>query len=190
MAADVTAWMDAARGGDREAFGHLYIHYRPTVMRYIHHRVHNPQTVEDLTADVFLRALRSIDTFTWQGRDPGAWLITIARNAVADWHKAGARRELLTDDYQAAELGGQLVDRADPADQAAANRDARELRMAIRRLGSPRQREVLMRRFLDGLSEKEAAAAMGYQVDAAKALCYRARQNLSRDPRLRATVVA
>src|SRR4029450_9068296 len=59
----------------------------------------NRQLAEDLTADTFLRALKRIGSFTWQGRDPGAWLVTIARNLVADHFKSGRYRlEVTTGD--------------------------------------------------------------------------------------------
>ena len=73
-----------AQDGDSNAFGHLYDHYCDTVYRYIYYRVGSRATAEDLTSETFLRALRRIGTFTWQGRDLGAWLVTIARNLVAD----------------------------------------------------------------------------------------------------------
>ncbi|MGN6475246.1 MAG: sigma factor, partial [Mycobacteriales bacterium] len=61
-----------AQEGDGEAFGELYDAYVDLVHRYISHRVGNHALAEDLTSETFLRALRRIGTFTWQGRDFGA----------------------------------------------------------------------------------------------------------------------
>src|SRR5690242_21596802 len=56
---------------------------------------------EDLTAETFFRALRSMHSFRWQGKDFGAWLMTIARNLTADHFKAGRTRlEQTTEDMQ------------------------------------------------------------------------------------------
>ena len=84
--------VEAAQGGETEAFGRLYDHYSDTVYRYIYYRVGCKATAEDLTSETFLRALRRIGTFTWQGRDFGAWLVTIARNLVADHFKSSRFR--------------------------------------------------------------------------------------------------
>ena len=65
-------------------------------IRYIYFRVGSHPLAEDLTSETFLRALRRITDFTWQGRDFGAWLVTIARNLVADHFKSGRYRLEIT----------------------------------------------------------------------------------------------
>lgn len=90
--ARVMADVDRARQGDRPAFGRLYDEYCDTVYRYIYYRVGGKATAEDLTSETFLRALRRIDSFSWQGRDFGAWLVTIARNLVTDHFKSSRFR--------------------------------------------------------------------------------------------------
>src|SRR5262245_40612431 len=91
-AAEVWALIERAQAGDGAAFGLLYDRYFDTVFRFVYFRVGNRQLAEDLTADTFLRALKRIGSFTWQGRDLGAWLVTIARNLVADHFKSGRYR--------------------------------------------------------------------------------------------------
>src|SRR6185312_1266836 len=59
--------------GDPEAFGALYDRYVDLVYRYVYYRVGTRALAEDLTSETFLRALRRITSFTWQGRDIGAW---------------------------------------------------------------------------------------------------------------------
>lgn len=84
--------VERAQAGESDAFGRLYDQYSDTVYRYIYYRVGGKATAEDLTSETFLRALRRIGTFTWQGRDFGAWLVTIARNLVADHFKSSRFR--------------------------------------------------------------------------------------------------
>ncbi|XMN09359.1 sigma-70 family RNA polymerase sigma factor [Streptomyces griseobrunneus] len=81
-----------ARAGDREAFATLYNVHAPEVSRYIRGRVRDVHLAEDLTSETFLRALSRISTFSWQGRDFGAWLVTIARNLVADHFRSSLTR--------------------------------------------------------------------------------------------------
>ena len=94
----IAALVDLARGGDGEAFGQLYDHYVESIHRYLYYRVSSVTLAEDLTSETFFRALRSIRSFQWQGKDFGAWLTTIARNLVTDHFKSSrSRLEVVSD---------------------------------------------------------------------------------------------
>jgi RNA polymerase sigma-70 factor, ECF subfamily len=80
------------QAGDADAFAALYEHYRKTIYEFVLRRVSNPTVAEDLTSEVFIRALRGIGRFTWQGRDPIHWFITIAANLTRDHFGAVQRR--------------------------------------------------------------------------------------------------
>lgn len=169
-----------ARDGEAEAFGALYDHYVELVYRYVYYRVGSHPLAEDLTSDTFLRALRRMSDFNWQGKDFGAWLVTIARNLVADHFKSSRfRLEICT-----AEL--LEPDRAD-ADRLAEGPERavldlmtnRVLLAAIKRLGSEQQ-ECVVLRFMHGLSVAETALVMGKKSGAIKALQYRAVRSLGR----------
>lgn len=164
-----------ATTGDNEAFAELFQAYRPTVQRFIQARVRSHSLAEDLTSETFLRALRRIGSFTWQGRDIGAWLITIARNLVADHYKSGRyRMEICTD--EALEPGPAQEGPEHLVLDAMTRRTVRE---AITRLGDE-QRQCLTLRFLRGLSVAETAQLMGKNEGAIKALQYRAVRSLAR----------
>jgi len=96
------ALVELARGGDSEAFGMLYDHYSTSVYRFVYYRVGSVALAEDLMSETFFRALRSMNSFRWQGKDFGAWLMTIARNLTADHYKSGRTRlEHTTEDMSA-----------------------------------------------------------------------------------------
>ena len=76
-----------------EAFGKLYDMYVDVVYRFVYFRVNDRGLAEDFTSETFLRALRRIGTVNYQGRDIGAWFVTIARNIVLD-HVKSARHRL------------------------------------------------------------------------------------------------
>ena len=78
--------------GHAEAFGQLYDHYVNGIFRFIYYRVGSQQLAEDLTSETFVRGLRAIQRFSWQGKDFGAWLTTIARNLATDHFKASRTR--------------------------------------------------------------------------------------------------
>ena len=97
-ASRLRALVELARDGDVEAFGQLYDHYVSGVFRFIYYRVGSRQLAEDLTSETFVRGLRAIQRFNWQGKDFGAWLTTIARNLVADHFKSSrARLEIVAE---------------------------------------------------------------------------------------------
>ncbi|WP_329219958.1 sigma-70 family RNA polymerase sigma factor [Streptomyces sp. NBC_01485] len=167
--------VERAQAGEAEAFGRLYDQYSDTVYRYIYYRVGGKATAEDLTSETFLRALRRIGTFTWQGRDFGAWLVTIARNLVADHFKSSRfRLEVTTGEM----LDANEVARS-PEDSVLESLSNAALLDAVRRL-NPQQQECVTLRFLQGLSVAETARVMGKNEGAIKTLQYRAVRTLAR----------
>jgi RNA polymerase sigma-70 factor (TIGR02952 family) len=171
---DVWALVRQAQEGDAEAFGRLYDHYVTMVYRYVYHRVGDRATAEDVTSETFVRALRRIDSLSFQGRDVGAWLVTIARNIVLDHVKSSRYRlEVATADMRDA-------DRATdgPEDAVVAHLTNRELLACVQQLGSEQQ-ECIVLRFLHGLSVSETAAIMGKKDGAIKALQHRAVRRLA-----------
>jgi RNA polymerase sigma-70 factor (ECF subfamily) len=167
--------VERAQGGEADAFGRLYDQYSDTVYRYIYYRVGGRATAEDLTSETFLRALRRIGTFTWQGRDFGAWLVTIARNLVADHFKSSRfRLEVTTGEM----LDANEVERS-PEDSVLESLSNAALLEAVRKL-NPQQQECVTLRFLQGLSVAETARIMGKNEGAIKTLQYRAVRTLAR----------
>jgi RNA polymerase sigma-70 factor (ECF subfamily) len=175
----VWALVERAQAGEAEAFGLIYDRYFDTVFRFVYFRVGNRQLAEDLTADTFLRALKRIGSFTWQGRDLGAWLVTIARNLVADHFKSGRYRlEVTTGDV----LDAEREDRGPEGSPESAVVDHItnvELLKAVKQL-NPEQQECIVLRFLQGFSVAETAQAMAKNEGAIKALQYRAVRALAR----------
>jgi RNA polymerase sigma-70 factor (ECF subfamily) len=167
--------VERAQAGEADAFGRLYDQYSDTVYRYIYYRVGGKATAEDLTSETFLRALRRISTFTWQGRDFGAWLVTIARNLVADHFKSSRfRLEVTTGEM----LDANEVERS-PEDSVLESLSNAALLEAVKKL-NPQQQECVTLRFLQGLSVAETARVMGKNEGAIKTLQYRAVRTLAR----------
>lgn len=165
------------QAGDREAFGLIYERYHPKVLRYVSRRVSPHQLAEDLAADVFVRALRGIGALAWQGRDVGAWLMTIARNLVIDHFKsAPARMEWATGDVDE----GDRPDNDPAVSPEAAALASLESADLIERIGylGPDQRQCIALRFLEQMSVAETAQAMGRNEGAVRALQWRALQAL------------
>lgn len=166
------AWMlvKEVQAGNRQAFADIYHRYMDTIFRFIYFRVGNRHVAEDLAADTFLRALGRIDTVVERDRDLGAWLVTIARNLVADYFKSGRYRfEFATGEV----ADDNRVDPYSPEQLVTDYLTNLTLIKAVQKL-NPEQRECIILRFLMGFSVAETAQAMGKNTDSIRAMQYRA----------------
>lgn len=162
------ALVDLARTGDKDAFGELYERYVEKIYSYVYYRTGNHHDAEDLTARVFSRAMGHIETYTDRGVPFQAWLYRIAHNLVANWHRDRGRRKIIPlDEFVAASL------KSDAPDHQAEDKEEREaLLEAIRRLPEERQ-QLLLLKFVEGLSNAEIGAIMGRTEGAIKSLYHR-----------------
>ena len=171
----LVALVDLARTGDPDAFGQLYDHYVSTIYRFLYYRLGSHTLAEDLTSETFFKALRSLGSFRWQGKDFGAWLVTIARNLVADHYKSSRYRlEVTTDDFLAHDSST-----GDLEDDVIAGLTNETLVETLRQL-APEQQECLVMRFLQGWSIAETARALDRSEGAIKQLQLRALRNLAK----------
>lgn len=167
--------VELARGGDAEAFGLLYDHYQPSVYRFLYYRTRSVVVAEDLCSETFFRALRNMSSFRWQGKDFGAWLMTIARNLATDHFKAGRTRlEMTTEDM------GQHDDSTEGPENAVLASLTNEILLEALTQLPNEQRDCLIMRFLQGMSIAETAAALGRSDGAIKQLQLRGVRNLAK----------
>jgi RNA polymerase sigma-70 factor (ECF subfamily) len=169
------ALVELARGGDADAFGLLYDHYQSSVYRFLFYRTRSAALAEDLTSETFFRALRSMQNFRWQGKDFGAWLMTIARNLATDHFKAGRTRlEMTTEDM------GQHDDTTEGPEAAVLATLTNEILLKALTELPDEQRDCLVMRFLQGMSIAETAAVLGRSDGAVKQLQLRGVRNLAK----------
>jgi len=169
------ALVELARQGDSEAFGLLYDHYHGSVYRFLYYRTRSSTLAEDLTSETFFRALRSMTSFRWQGKDFGAWLMTIARNLATDHFKAGRTRlEMTTEDM------GQHDDATEGPEAAVLAGLTNEILLQALTQLPVEQRDCLVMRFLQGMSIAETAAVLGRSDGAIKQLQLRGVRNLAK----------
>jgi RNA polymerase sigma-70 factor (ECF subfamily) len=164
--------------GDPEAFGELYERHVKRVYNYIYYRVGaKRQDAEDLTARTFLQALAHLPRFRQQGVPISAWLLRIAHNLVANWHRDNRRQYVPLDE------AAEVREGADQPGEAAEKREERrELLAAIAELPTERQQLIVLR-FVQGMRAADIAVVMGRSEGAVKALLHRTltslRKNLS-----------
>lgn len=169
-----------AQAGDSRAVAELYEQYAPVVYKFLYHKVSgNRVLAEDLASYTWVRVLKYLSTYEWQGKDFGAWVVTIARNLVADHYKSGRYRlEVTTGDV----LDPNAIDWSREGNPETAVVDYLtnvDLLKAVRQL-SEEQQECIVLRFLKGFSVTETAQVMGKNEGAVKALQYRAVRSLAR----------
>jgi len=165
---------DARPADERGRFEEIYdVHVVP-IYRFIHARVGNRPDAEDLTAQVFMRAVEQLDT-TRQPGQIASWLYRVSQNAIADYWRAFYRLPVIGTDYVAPGWEPQAaISRERSDEQAAADRATTARVKALLAQLPQRYAEVLELRFLHRLSVAETADRMGISHGNAKILQYRA----------------
>jgi len=166
MDADERHLVEAAQR-DPARFGDLYDRHFERVYAFVVRRVRDRDAAEDVTAEVFHRALAGLRTYQWRGAPFAAWLFRIASNVIVDRSKR-VRREV-----------PQSADTPEPAvepDVEAAERQAKLFRLVDDL--APEQRRVIVERFVDERSIREIARRLDKTEGAVKQLQLRALDNL------------
>lgn len=154
---------------DPRRFVDLYEENFERVYAYVVRRVRDRSDAEDVTSDVFHRALAGLTDFEWRGKRFAAWLYRIAANAIADRWKRVAK-----------EHGGVSADDP-PATSASADPENVEERARLFQLVAnlpADQRCVIEMRFVEEKSIREIAAELRRSAGAVKQLQFRAVHNL------------
>ena len=152
-----------AQQGDREAFAQLYESHFDKIYRYVILRIGNQMEAEDMTQQVFLKALRSIRSFKWKGIPFSAWLFRIAHNLVVDYLRRKGKQVTIPLDKSEVACG------SNPQLAAENRADIEQLISATKNL-TRAQGEVISLRFAGELPVAEVAKIMGKSEGAVKAL--------------------
>jgi len=164
--ADERLLVEAAQS-DPAKFGDLYDIHFERIYVFIARRVRGRDKAEDLTSEVFHKALASLKSYEWRGTPFAAWLFRIAANAIADHFKRAAREPDKAEDPP--EQSGQPEQEAEEA-------RARLFRLVEKLPGE--QRRVVFERFVEQRSIREIAQQLGKSEGAVKQLQFRALEKL------------
>lgn len=162
-----------AKEYDSAAFASIYEHYYEDIYNFICHRVTSVLVAEDLTAEVFLKALDSIASFTFRGFPLKGWLFRIARNLVADHYRRGPGlvEVPLEEGMIPLEAGADDVFERELTQQ--------QLARALSNLTED-QKDVIILKFVDGISVTDVAQILGKSKGAIRSLQSRALNSLNR----------
>ena len=166
--------VQSAKKGDPLSFGKLYDLFYTKIFRYVAYKVGNREDAEDITAEVFIRMLKSINSFSFQGHPFSSWLFRIARNMVVDYFRKNSRRKTAP-----LETAGTIQETESLEIDYQLDLDIKmsNISESIKTL-TDLQQEVISLRFAGGLSIKETASAVGRKENAVKALQHSAIKKL------------
>ncbi len=172
---DDAALIARAARGEREAFGGLYERYVHRVFRHAYFLTSDPQLAEDLTEQTFLNALQALPKYEVRGVPFLAWLLRIAHNLAVNQRKVQTNNghAQLPENVQASGAS------YSPEESCEAKADSERIWANVRRLRRD-QRQVVVMRFVDGLSYTEIAQVLGKSVGAVRVTQHRALISLRR----------
>jgi len=166
-------FLDGLRSMDPQVIGAIYDKYFPEVYRYVRYRLNDQHAAEDISSEVFLRLLETVQSRGGPQANLKGWLLSTAAHILTDHLRRHYRRptEALPED---------LLDRGPLAsDEYDRREQRRDFQNAYARL-TPEQQHVLALRFGEGYSLEETAAVLNKNINAVKALQFRALAALQR----------
>ncbi|MCK5212775.1 MAG: RNA polymerase sigma factor [Dehalococcoidia bacterium] len=157
----------------REVFADMYDNHMPGIYRYICYKVGNASLAEDLTADVFEKALIHIGSYKREKAAPSTWLTTIARNTVTDYFRKSGRIQVVREDDapEVAEEGPGI------ADQVTRLEEVRQLRQGLSLLPQLDQ-DIISLKFGTGMNNREIARTLKVSESNVGTRLYRAVRRL------------
>jgi RNA polymerase sigma-70 factor, ECF subfamily len=163
----VLAAVARAKEGDADALRFLYLRYADNVYGYVCSIVRDDYEAEDVTQQIFAKLLTAVGRYEPSVVPFSAWILRVAHNAAIDHVRT--RRPVLLEEVHPPEAVG---------DDGAGSRERfADLRLALDALPTE-QRDVIVLRFLVGLSPREIAERMGRSEDAVHGLQHRGRRRL------------
>jgi len=157
----------------QELFAEMYDKNMPNVYRYISYRVGNLSVAEDLTADVFEKALRHFDRYRKEKASAATWLTAIARNTVIDYFRKSGRVQVVREDDAPEEVSEEpLVE-----EQVARLEEVRQLRLCL--TGLPKfDQDIISLKFGAGMNNREIARVLNVSESNVGTRLYRAVRKL------------
>ncbi|MBP6855797.1 MAG: sigma-70 family RNA polymerase sigma factor [Candidatus Pacebacteria bacterium] len=163
-----------ATEGESSAFGLLYDRYQPAIYRFIYLKVSRREDAEDLTHQVFLSAWQTIEHFIDHGLPFASWLYRIARNKVIDHYRTQhtpIHIEAIAEEALGATEGIEK--------ETATRLDMQRVMEALKML-SHEQQDIILMRFVQELSHKEIARAIGKTQGAVRIIQMRALKKIKK----------
>ena len=159
--------------GEKDNFALLYDKYIDRIYAFVYYKTHHKETAEDLVSQVFLKALKKIDSFNIDQGTFQAWLYQIARNTVIDHYRTKKNDQAFDDVWDISS-----------DDDIERDMDTRQQLLKIEKYISglkSEQRDILIMKIWQGMSYKEIADILGKSEASCKMMCSRTLKKLRAD---------
>ena len=163
-----------------EAFGKIYDQYYSPIFGYVLKRVANIEIAQDITSEVFFKALKNLGQFHWQGISFSFWLYRIAANQITDHFRKNGHKTISLEEF--GELAANAVlpgESLQAEEELERHQDFLNLHENISKLTTKYQ-EVITMRFFEEKQIKEIAQILGKREGTVKALLHRGLRKLGR----------
>jgi RNA polymerase sigma-70 factor (ECF subfamily) len=165
--------LEGLRKLDSHSISAIYDRYFPEIYRYVRYRISDEAVAEDIASDVFIRLLEASQKNKGPQTNLRGWLIATASNVVNDHHRRYYRRPVESLSETMPDAGTSIPSQVDIREQS------RLVQNALAQL-TDEQQHVLALRFGQGYSLEETAAFLKKNINAVKALQFRALASLQR----------
>jgi RNA polymerase sigma-70 factor, ECF subfamily len=165
--------LDGLQNLDTQAIGAIYDQYFSEVYRYVRYRINDDSAAEDIASDVFVRLLEATQKRQGPQSSLKGWLIATASHAVNDHLRRQYRRPV-------EQLSDSLPDRGPSVHSEVDSREQKQMVQSAYAQLTSEQQHVLALRFGQGYSIEETAAHLKKNINAVKALQFRALASLQR----------
>jgi RNA polymerase sigma factor (sigma-70 family) len=143
-------------GSKAELFGRLYEQYLPRIFRYVSYRVGDRTIAEDLTSDIFNKALTKFTKYDSRKAAFSTWIFSVARNTLIDYYRRRSREQKLQREAESEVL----VFSTSPEEEASRSEEIRKLRECLSLL-NPNEQELISLKFSGEMTNREIARIMG-----------------------------
>lgn len=150
--ADVSL-LKAVQSGDRASFGLLYDRYVKELYTFIYYKTHHKETAEDITSQVFMKALGNVGTFSEAKGNVRGWLYKIARNTIIDHYRAAKPAQDIEDAWD-------LAEENTVEDDIDMRQKIENIKKYLKELSGD-QRDIIIMRLWQELSYQEIAGMLG-----------------------------
>jgi len=154
-----------------EAFGELYDQYVDQIYRFVYSRVRSTEIAQDVTSDVFFKALRAIGRYQSTGRPFSSWLYQISANAVNDYYRSRRHHAELDEAAGVPDAGPEI------SETVIRRQEAERIWIAIDRLPK-QQRTAVSLKLGEDLKLAQIGVIMGKSEGAIKLLIHRGMSTL------------
>jgi len=171
----LTHLVSKAKELNPDAFSQLYERYVSPIFRYIYIQIGHYEDAEDLTQSVFLKVWNALPRFKHQGIEMTPWLYTIARNTVIDYWR---KKKAIIIDNDGEENFFEKIAGEDDVMRAGERKEMKKIIQRYLEMLSHDQREVIVFKFIEDMSNKDIARITGKSEAAVRQLQCRALKSL------------